>query len=43
MKHDEVQHPSDFPDERWKLIRLVIEAGKAAPSLIGSQIGGGVL
>jgi len=43
MKHDEMQYPSDLSDERLKLIRLVIEAGKVASAPMGSQIGGGVL
>ena len=43
MKHDEIQYPSDLPDERLEPIRLVIEVGKAAPASISAQIGGGVL
>ncbi|MGW4816914.1 IS5 family transposase, partial [Kitasatospora cineracea] len=38
MRYDEVRYPSDLSDERWELIRPVIEAWKAArPSVSGHQ------
>ncbi len=38
MRYDEVRYPSDLSDERWELIRPVIEAWKAAhPSVSGHR------
>ena len=38
MRYDEVRYPSDLSDERWELIRPVVEAWKAVhPSVSGHQ------
>jgi transposase len=38
VRYDEVRYPSDLSDERWELIRPVIEAWKAQhPSVSGHQ------
>ena len=38
MRYDEVRYPSDLSDERWELIRPVIEAWKAGhPSVSGHR------
>jgi transposase len=38
VRYDEVRYPSDLSDERWEMIRPVIEAWKSArPSLSGHQ------